>query len=325
MPVANNQYSRMAGVLAELKETWRQTIPKFEKDQELLVHKLPYCGLRNAPYAWKESLPFPSYWPYGMPRQVKSFRDRVIYLGYVPYQLAIAWNKFDEEDDQLGDLKTHVQASVQRYGQLPTVLIYEYFNGTAVELPQLYQAYDGAGLFSATDGDGNARLGASGGNIITGTGVTASGVLHDIAVAQQRFMQFIDPNAAKPIFDEDMVTYNNLEAIIPITMNEIFQKATNAEYIRVDPGSITSETNYLKGTFKYRISPFLTDTSDWYIVVRHPYYRPFLYRTPKDVETVIADINNSDHARETNENIIYTHIRNAIGVWFPGVIIKVNN
>ena len=148
---------------------------------------------------------------------------------------------------------------------------------------------------------------------------------HRACHAQQRFMQFVDPNAGKPIFDEDMVNYNNLEAIIPITMNEIFQKATNAEYIRIDPGSITSETNYLKGTFKYRISPFLTDTSDWYIVVRHPYYRPFLYRTPKDVETVIADINNSDHAREVNENIIYTHIRNAIGVWFPGVIIKVNN
>lgn len=325
MPVANNTYSRVAGILADLKETWRQSIPKFEADQSLLMHKLPYNSIREATWVWKESLPFPEYWPYSKDRKVKTFRDRAITLGYYPYELSLSWNGFDEEDDQLHDMKSHVQGAVDRYGLLPTVLMYEYFNGTAVQLPQLYLCYDGAGLFSGTDGDGNARLGATGGNIITGTGATVSGVLHDFAAAQQRFMKFVDPNASKPIFDENMLGYSNMEAIIPIELNEIFQKASQAEMIRTDPGNITSETNYLKGTFKYRISPFLTDTSDWYIVLKHSYYKPFLYRSPKDVETIIADMSNSDKARSTYEKTIHTHIRTAIGLWFPGVIIKVNN
>lgn len=325
MPSVNNIESRRAGILADLKETWRQDMPKWEQVTNLLVRKLAVTNLREASYVWKESLPFPSYWPYGMGRKKKTFRDRRITINLWNYELSIPWQGFDADDDQLGDMKTHVQSAVDRYGQLPITLFTEYFNGTAIEQPYLSYPYDGATLFSATDGDGNARLGATGGNIITGTGATTSGVLHDFAVAQQRFMSFVDPTSSKPFFDEAMVGYDKMVAIIPKELNEIFQKATKAEFIKTDPGNMTSETNYLKGTFEYRINPFLSDTSDWYIVLNHRYYKPFVYRAPGDVSSIIADASNSDHARETNEFVLYTHVRLGLAPYFPGSIIKVNN
>lgn len=325
MPLPNIDRSLQAGILANLKETWQQTMPTFENQQDLFIYKLPYTNIRNATYVWKESLPFPELWPYGKGRQYKSFKDRYITLNKVNYELSIPWSKFDEEDDQLGDLRTHINKCVERYGLLPIVLLYEYFNGVAVMNPSLKTAYDGASLFSATDGDGNARLGVTGGNIVTGSGLTVAGIIHDFAVAQQRYMSMVDPTAGKPIFSEEDVSYNKMVAIIPIQLNEIFQKATNAEMIRIDSSNNTSESNYLKGTFEYRISPFLTDTSDWYICLKNKYWKPFVYVSPQNIETVVADINNSDHAREYNEYAIYTHIRSALGMWFPGTIMKINN
>lgn len=327
MPVLNIVESLRAGILRDLMETWKQDMPKWEAETNLLVKKLSVTNLREARYVWKESVPFPQFWPYGKGRQYKLFRDRSITVALWNYEITIPWSGFDADDDQLGkgDVKAHVQSVVQRYGQLPITLLSEYFNGTAIEQPSLGNAWDGAALFSATDGDGAARLGASGGNILSSSGVTVTGIVHDFAAAQQRFMSFVDPTAGKPIFDEAMVGYNKMTAMIPKELNEVFQKATQSEYIRMDTGNNTSETNYLKGTFQYKINPFLTDTSDWYIVLDHPYYKPFVYRAPGDVESIIADASNSDHAREYNEFALYTHVRLGLAPFFPGSIIKVNS
>lgn len=325
MPTVINERSLQAGIQANLMETWRQRMPDFEKQRRLFVFDIPYTDIRNPTYVWKESLPFPEMWPYGKGRKYKTFKDRYIQLNKIPYELSIPWNKFDEEDDQLGDMRTHIQRCVERYGMLPYILVSEYFTGVAVYNPSLKYAYDGASLFSATDGDGNARMGVTGGNIISGSGTTVAGVLHDFAVAQQRFMGMVDPTAGKPIFSEDEVNYSKMVAMIPKELNELFQKATKSNMLRVDSTNNTSESNWLLGTFEYQINPFLTDTSDWYIVVKNDYWKPFVYISPKSIETILADVNNSDRAREYNEYAIYSHIRNALGVWFPGTMIKVNN
>ena len=79
------------------------------------------------------------------------------------------------------------------------------------------------------------------------------------------------------------------------------------------------------GKFRWHINPYLTDTSDWYVVVEHPVWKPFVYRAPKSIRQIIADFNNSDRAREFNELALHADIRNRLGVWMPATIIKVNN
>ena len=324
MPTVNIQNSLLAGVQKDLLDFWKQPTPAFEVFKKLMTYPMAWKPIRNMPLAWKESIPFVSLWPYGDGRKYKTFKDRVMYAQIFNYELSIPFSKFDEEDDQLGDLRAHVQMCVQSYKKLPTILTMEYLNGVAVYNNTLLNAYDGVSVFSDVDGDGAARFGATGGNIVTGSGVTVAAVLKDFAVAQQRFMAFQDPTAGLPIFAEGDADYKNMVAIIPTSLNEVFQKASNAEMIRTDLTNNTSESNYLKGTFRYEISPYLTDTSDWYIVLEHPYYKPFFY-SEKPMESIVADMSNSDRSREYNENTIYTHVRNRIGVWFPGVIIKINN
>jgi hypothetical protein len=325
MPLVNVQQSLKAGVLRDLMEFWKQSIPTFRKQQEVLMKTLPFTTIRNASYPFKESLPFPKLWNYGTPRSHRSFQDRVIQLNLVPYELTIDWSIWDEMDDQIRDLRQHVQMAVNRYGQLPDVLISEYFNGVASLNPDLALAYDGVNLFSTVDGDGLDRFGSTGGNIIVGSGLTVAGIIHDIARAQRRFLDFLDPTAKKPIYSPDEVKFSSLHIIGPNEANEVFQKASNSEFIKIDTTNNTSESNYIKGTFQYHLNPYLTDTSDWYVVVQHPYWKPFIYREPQSIESIVGDQSNSDRSREFKEAMFYTDIRSRLGIMFPGTIIKVNN
>lgn len=323
MPVANIAKSLQAGVLQELKDTWRQKMPTFEDQVKEMVRMMPYTNLRTSTYPFKEALPFPRPWGYTGKRAYQIFRDRQIQIYNFPYELTVPWSKFDEEDDQLSDMKQHVQSAVKRYGQLPHVLLSEYFNGTANYNPAIVTCYDGVSLFSATDGDGAQRFNATGGNILTGSQPTLAGVLHDLARAQQRWLAFRDP-AGQPLFDAEDAAFDKMVVHVPTSYNEIMWKASKAENIRSDTGSITAETNTFKGTFTYKINSRLTDTTDYYIQLSHEYYKPFCYRSPKGVETVIADIQNSDRARESNEYALYSHIRTGLSPWIPFVFIKVN-
>jgi len=325
MAIFNNTNSRLAGVINELMETWRVNAPAWEKEYEPFVRTLGATTIRNAPYAFKEALPFPRHWPMGKGRVRQGFKDVLIEMPLTPYELTIAWNRYDEEDDQLGDLRAHVNMAVQRYGLLAYTLFSEYLNGTAVLNSSLITAYDGASICSATDGDGNDRLGVSGGNVLTGSGLTVSGVIRDVAKAQQRGLSYLDPTANRVIFSYDMMDYKNLVLMGPKEANQVFQQASGAENIKISNDNMVSESNVQKGTWSYVINNLLTDSSDYYIFIKHPLWRPFIHRRPKNINSIVADITNSDRARDFNENAIMTDIRTQFAPYFPGTIIKVDN
>ena len=323
--VVNVLQSLRAGILDHLSKTWEQPYPEFDEAVKLLTYSLPASTLRTAPYVFKESVGFPNYWPIGDSRQAQGFRDRMLEITLRAYELTITWNAFNSIDDQLNDLKAHVQTAVNRYKQLPYILCSEYLNGVADLNPSLSNAYDGAALYSAVDGDGAPRLGATGGNIITGSGLTVAGVLKDLASAQRRFMAFRDPTGNKPIFDESSADYTRLTIIGSPEANEVLQRASKSEYLRVDLLNTVSESNFMKGTFKYKINPYLSDSSDLFVFIEHPYWKTFAYRPPTSPAAAYSDINNSDRARWFNEEGFYTHVRLGIAPFFPCATIKINN
>ena len=324
MPIVNVSNSLIAGIQRDLADFWRQPTPTYDELRKALIYPLPWKPIRNMPLVFKETLPFPELWNYGDGRNKKSFKDRIVYGTIKNYSLVIPWSKFDEEDDQLGDLRAHVQRAVIQYKKLPAVLTTEYFNGVPVYNPALVPAYDGVSLFSSVDGNGHARFGVSGGNIVTGSGLTTAGVLNDLFVALDRFMQMRDPTAGLPIFSSDEANLSNLTAIIPTGLMELFTKATKAEIIRSSPDTTMPESNYVKGTFKFMVNPLLTDPNDWYLLLKNDYYKPFAY-SEKSVETMIADQSNSDEARNRGENAFYSETRNRLIPFSPVCVIKINN
>ena len=329
MPTVNIINSLRAGVQADLMEMWKQKYPVFKEQQAIWLRRLGFKKpiLRKAPYAWKESIPFPKPWPYKHQRTYQLFQDRQIEIALFPYELSIPFAGFDEDDDQLGDLRSHLSLASQRFLQVPDKLISEYLTGVKSLNPVLNTCYDGVGLYSALDGAGAARFGAAGGNIIVGSGISTAALSNDFALAQRRLMDFLDPSGESPIFSEEDVTYSRMTAIIPTGLNEIFQQLTKSEMLRIDTTNNVSQSNWLKGTFKYRINPYLTDQQDWYVVVEHEYWKPFVLREPGEggLRQIFADFNNSDRAREYNEYAVHSDIRYGIGPWSPFVTVKINN
>jgi hypothetical protein len=325
MPIIDNTYSMKAGVIDHLKSTWDNQAPIFKTTQEICIKFLPAQNLRKATYAWKDSVPFPSRWAYSAGRTYRTFKDRYIDISNTAYEISIPYNKYDEEDDQLGDVKSHISLATRRFLQLPDKFLGEYLNNSADLLPALANAFDGVALFSDVDGNGDARFNTTGGNIVTGSGTaTTAAVKHDLMVAQRRFLRFRD-TAGEIIFGEDDVKFENLHVIVPTAMNGVIQELSKAQYLHMDVASNTSESNIVMQTFSSNINPYLSDDVDWYVAVKHPYWRGLAYRAPQDVRQIIAEFSNSDHARKYNEECLYADVRCGMGVWAPWVIIKVNN
>lgn len=326
MPVISNTNSRKAGVLDAVADTWKNKYPVFKEQQSLFFHNVPYTNIRKAEYVWKEAIPFPKKWSYGRGRTYQTFIDRLITCKTMPFELTIPFNLYDERDDQLQDVRAHVSMSVQRFHMISDKLAAEYFNGAASLNDELVNAYDGAALFNATQGDGSDRLGVSGGNLITGSGLTVDGVINDIAAAQQRFLDMQDEEG-QPFYTEEDVDYKNLVVIGPNAANEVLQRASGSEYLRVDSTNVVSESNYQKGTWQYRLNPYLTENNDLMVVVRNDYWKPFIHRSPdsEGIRSIFADFDNSDRARDLNEAAILSDVRIGLCPWFIGAMIKINN
>jgi len=314
-----------------LANTWQQKMPEFREAVDYMVRWMPPTkpkNIRHASYVWKDAVPAVEYWPYNTPRLHSTFKDRVITVSNYAYSLVLDWDQFDEEDDQLTDMQTHVQTSILRYGQLAIRRASEYLTGVPSLNPELVLAWDGVGLFSTVDGDGANRFSAVNGNLLAGSGLTPAAIINDIGVAQRQFLRYKDP-AGQPLYDESDVDYNKLRCVIPVDLNQAFQKSSDQKDIRSDPLSNTAESNYIQGKFKYTINSYLTAATEWYICVDHPVYKPFVYRAPGDekgaIRSIIADMNNSDRSRETNINGTYTDIRTALSPYFPASIIKFTN
>lgn len=328
MPIVNFTKSLQAGVQKALADTWKVEAPKFRDEWQALVRFLPPVNIRSADYAFKESIPFPNYWGYNQHRQYDTLRDRQITVHLFPYQLSIPWNRFDAEDDQIGDLLEHIQSGIRGYMELPYNFVSEYLNASADILPSVNNAYDGVALYSTVDGDGNDRFEVSNGNIYSGSGVTTEAAfMADLVAVQRRFLQFRAPNG-RPIFTEKDVSYDKLVVVAPPAMNGLLLQVSKQEFILGSGINNNAESNYLKGTFRYQINPFLTDSNDWFVFVEHPRMKAFAYRganADKDIFSIIANSENSDYARDTGQNTWHSDMRAGIAPYFPASSCKVSN
>ena len=149
-----NANSLTQGILRDLHHTWKNVYPDYVESYKRLFYMLPNNNIRSAEYGFKESLPMPQYWGYNEEKPHKSFQDRSVTVSIFPYGMDLEINMFDADHDQIGDAETHMNYIVKRYLTLPSKFFAEHLNGAANFLPSLGTAYDGVGLFNATDGDG---------------------------------------------------------------------------------------------------------------------------------------------------------------------------
>ena len=334
MPNIQNVNSREQGMYRQLDGMWEQIFPDFQKQYENFFLDLGTEGqaglARTAKFAWKESLPFPKRWDRGQPRQHQAFKDTTITVPLYRYETTLDVDIDDAADDQLGSdsAQRHMSLAVRRYLNLIMKLYSEYLNGATSLLPSLETAYDGANLYATTDGDGAARFGVTNGNLLSGTDsgtVTKQGMVTDLFNAHRQFIQYQD-TANEIIFDSNDCSIENFVVSVPQTMAQVANEVSESEYLRFE-GSTDGgiQNNVVKGRFEYEVNPYLTDNDNYFITLKHPYWKPMVKRQDKDVQSIWGDRSNSDKAKEYNVETLYTDVRNGVGVWAPFTTIKINN
>lgn len=315
------------GIYRDLAETWRQEWPIYEAQNKLLGHYLPHKTARVAEYGWKQAVPSPVRWDRERGRTHQMLDDVKITVNYVPYEITIDVESYDAQDDQLMDAKQHVNQSVTKFLLLTQKLIAEYLNGVAVLNDDLELAYDGAAAFSKTEGDGSNRLGIVDGNLLTGTGTKIDDISNDLYRCQEQALKFVDTSVTGDLlYDASDVMWNKCHVIAPPGLNRVFNRIEKAATLRTDALSNTAEGNiFMNQLAKVHYNSYLTDNNDWFFVIEHKFWKPFLIRAQNDIRTIWADLNNSDRARQTNLETLYADLRTGTGFWHPATIIKVSN
>jgi len=323
MPVVSNIQSRRLGILSDFAEMYKNRYPVYAARQDKFI-KRGTVKTRLAEYAMKESLPFPEYWGYNEPRTRKTFKDRLMTVYHYPFQLAIPWNVWDEEDDILGDMRSHIESMTNRFLQIPDVMFSDYLNNASTLQPAISNAFDGVVLCSATDGDGVARFGVTGGNIVASSGVgTVAAVFHDLFQCQQRWLQMLDTEG-QPFFSPEEVALDKITVFAPSHLLEVFQNAREAKTAYVTPAINTAQDNIIANKFALFIHPRLSTSSNtWFALIDHPYLKPLFYVLRNDLKTQVEDESNDHFARDLGQRAILGHVRSGMAPFAPMSIIKV--
>lgn len=321
MPIDIGQ-SKKQGIYKDLKDTWHQQYPSYKEFEEVFYRRPKDSNVQVAQYAWKESIGFPSLWKGGLGRQHKSLTDRLLEIGYHGYELTLDVNSYDRRSDQLEDSKTHLDQGVSRFFQIPAKFIADFLNNSATLIPELTKAYDGQDLFANT-ADGLPRFGVNGGNILASSGFTVAQFHDDVFRAQQQFLNMKDP-AGEPIWSQHDVTLDKLIAVVPPHLNRIALQAAQAKFFKTEAASNTAGDNILEGTFKPHLFNYLDTTSDWFVILNHPYWKPMILRQENNLRNFWADMSNSDRSRELNIETLYADQRVGAGIWCPFTIIQIS-
>jgi len=327
MPNSAFTSAMRAGVTGEIKDTFKQAMYEDQVMRNILYRFIPTSkgDARQKLLSFKSATPFPSLWKYGESRKYKGIKDYFYSMELYNYELAITWNKFDEFDDQIGDVRQQAQSATNRFFQLQDVQYTEYLDGVKDLNPELKTAWTGTSLFNTVDGDGNDLFGAVGGNIISGLGTGADAIQKNLMQVQRRGILMKDPIANKPLFSPKDLGFEKMHCIVPASMNEEFYVASQSKFFKRSTNNNTSEDNVLQQKFSYSINPYLVDQNDWYVVINHPYWKPFLLRAPDSVETFMADESNSDWARDRAEYGVYMNVRTGLAPYMQNTIFKVSN
>lgn len=318
------------GLLADFRGTY-DNIRNNQSDGRLaIVMDTKSARNRQHEYAYYKAAPHPRLWVRGEPIPVDAMSSVRFTAIVRNWGLRIPWHEDDKNDDQIQSLFASAQGGGENFGLLPERFFFDLIQGTTTTLPAVPTAPDGAAMYSATDGGGGDRFGATGGNLVTGTGVaTTSTIQADYYSAISRFMQFQD-GKGQPLFPAERLSMGTLiiHSVADLKVfEEAFVQLRQGVVLGTDAG--TTPSNVIIDSSRdvqLWASPRLA-TGDWYVFMKKPPVRPtfLLERMPLRERTALSDNNNSDHARTYNEEYVQWDSREGAGIALPYSTIKVDN
>lgn len=324
MAVVSMLQSLVLGASKDFLDYYRKQ-PKAMLDRQEALCRVIKTELREVKEPLKESIPFPSLWPYGEPRSMKTFKDRIVTFTHQNWNLAIPWSRWDEEDEVAkGDLQTHLQAMAGRFRQLIDQLMADQLTATATMGQTLQLCFDGAAFFSTTNGDSAARFGVTGGNKLTAPLSNEGDIINALLRAEARLANYKD-TASQPFFDTDEVSMDKFIVCCSPNLAPIVQKARELKYGASNNNLTSASENIAFQKFDLWVNQRFNVDTKMIVLLKHPYYKPFAWIQRKSgPEIQKADQSNWDAALREGKYALMAHTREAIAPMSPHAALEIS-
>lgn len=270
-------------------------------------------------YAYFESAPHPKRWPRGEDRSSESFRARDLTVVNHDWSAQVDWHDNDEQDDQTRSLRGQAAEAGSNFALLPERVLFQWLNAsTDLDLlPSLANAPDGAALFSATDGAGAARFGVTGGNTLSGGGVSSGTLIRtDFFKIKARAQGALDtkgqPLLPAELLDEWVIIYGS-------HLEEFFLEA----FVQAITGSVLnggggfSNVALLAGLKITLWSTPRITTNYWYCRPTKVRHKSLFRQVRQSLTDNMADFTNSDRTRATKIKSLMWDCREGYGLALP--------
>lgn len=276
-------------------------------------------------YGYFLSAPYPRRWVRGQGIPTKNFKAASFQVTNKDYAVKVPWHANDRQDDQTRSLTDAAKGAGRNFATLDERVLVQIISGsTDIDLLEsIPNAPDGVAIFSATDGDGAARFGVSGGNIITGTGVASSEAIRtDYFSALVRMRAFQDTEG-QPLWDQSLID-QGVSIMFSSANEKVFTEAFKQQFT---VQSSVSPTNIILDANK-RVTlcptPRLSG-NDWFVFLSAVPRKPIFRQTRQPIQEFFETMDNSDEARRTKLESAQWDCRYGYGVMLPYGCAKVDN
>ena len=286
---------------------------------------------RNAIFGYIEAAPHMAHWEQGSSIPTDSMGSTTFTVPVYDWARRVEWHKNDREDEQTGTLVDQARMAGQSAAMLPERFFIDLLgDASPTTLPAVPTAGDGAALFSATDGNNQARFGVSGGNIVTGSGVTTSSqILTDYYKVMTR-MQLFQDGKGQPLHP-DGISQQGVVIVFGAAYNEVYEEAfkqrRRGEVLGTDAGVTPSNIVQDASRDVTLWSSSRITTTDAYVFVKGMPKKPTFVLNRKGLQefSALEGMNNSDHVRDTGQEYMQWETRQGAGISLPYACVKINN
>lgn len=308
-------YRQYDGIKEELARVMRLGIPS-DKDQER--------------YFFWESAPHIKRWIRGTVMSSKAFRGITYTATNYEWARSVDWHFADEQDDQTSSLVTQAKQLGTSFAILEERVYFQILTGATDFdlLPAVPTAPDGQNLFSTTSDGSTARFGATSGNSLTGTGVTASALETDFFSVIAQFKLFQDtegqPLWDKRTLDAPITIMYATTGALELAFSQVFQREITHSVVS-STGAGVSNVIKARGVQVRLVGTQRLSGNSWYATLEGVDVKPVFSQLRQSPAELNQDFPNSDATRNTGFKGIGFYGRMGFGVSTPYASIKVTN
>jgi hypothetical protein len=318
-----------SALTAGLQSTFKATYDRMykgvqEKLGRVMSLKMPTKDLTSL-FAYFEAAPHARIWPRGEVITSEEFEAIGFNVTTLDWGLRISWHENDRQDDKINGLFSRAQDGGASFAILAERVFFQILLAATDNdlMPSIPNAPDGVAIHSATDGDGAARFGLSGGNIQTGTGVASPDAIRtDFFGAVSRFARFQD-GKGQPLLDSGVVDQG-----VTLIYNAANEKVVAEAFkqSRTLQGGAAVTNIVLDSGLKVNLWPTqrITD-NDMFVFLDGTPIKPIFELERMALRETFANMDNSDVSRDTGVEYLQWKARHGYGINIPYATVKINN